>query len=218
MKGCTAQEDGLRARKKRETRRALERAALELVVDNGFEKTTVDDICERAGVSRMTFFNYFPSKAGAIFGHVSKPPTSAELTQRLEEHEEGHYLDALLDILDVLFDTRSDPEIEHLRRQAISQDSSLLFKEQQGTMRLEHDLAEALFNHLTAHPERRMIDDVSVKEEAFMGTSFALYLLRCATFRRVVSQTAKTRPDDIRRYVAAYTQVGGEAGADEAGM
>ncbi|WP_029384736.1 helix-turn-helix domain-containing protein, partial [Streptomyces leeuwenhoekii] len=45
---------GLRERKKRRTRDALLRAALELFTARGYERTTVDDIAEAADVSQRT--------------------------------------------------------------------------------------------------------------------------------------------------------------------
>lgn len=43
------------------THGALVRAAIDLVDERGFEAVTADAVAERAGVSRRTFFNYFPS-------------------------------------------------------------------------------------------------------------------------------------------------------------
>jgi AcrR family transcriptional regulator len=42
-------------------------AAFALFAEQGYEQTTVDQIAERAGVSRMTFFRAFPSKEDVIF-------------------------------------------------------------------------------------------------------------------------------------------------------
>lgn len=56
-----------RAQKKAEVREALVAAADELFVERGFDGTTVDDIAERAGVSRRTFFRYFPTKEAIAF-------------------------------------------------------------------------------------------------------------------------------------------------------
>jgi AcrR family transcriptional regulator len=58
---------GLRERKKAETREALRAAAIRLFLEHDPSAVTVNDICEAAQVSRRTFFNYFESKEAALF-------------------------------------------------------------------------------------------------------------------------------------------------------
>ncbi|UDY36112.1 acyl-CoA-like ligand-binding transcription factor [Dermatobacter hominis] len=57
---------GLRERKRDETRRRIADAAAELASAQGIVETTVEQIVERAGVGRATFFRYFESKELAI--------------------------------------------------------------------------------------------------------------------------------------------------------
>ncbi|MEU6812220.1 TetR family transcriptional regulator [Streptomyces sp. NPDC046831] len=58
---------GLRELKKRRTRDALLRVALELFTTKGYESTTVDEIAEAVEVSQRTFFRYFAGKEDAAF-------------------------------------------------------------------------------------------------------------------------------------------------------
>jgi AcrR family transcriptional regulator len=84
-----ASPDGLRARKKRETRSALAWAAVRLSVERGFANVPVEDIAAGAGVSPRTFNNYFSSKAEAIVArHVDRlRGIAAELCARPPQEE-----------------------------------------------------------------------------------------------------------------------------------
>lgn len=77
---------GLRARKKRETENAIENAAVDLALEVGFDATTVEAICERADISRSTFFNYFPTRETAITGRVVECLRGEEADQILDTH------------------------------------------------------------------------------------------------------------------------------------
>ncbi|MEY9214682.1 TetR/AcrR family transcriptional regulator [Thermobifida halotolerans] len=58
----------LRARKQRQTREAIHRAALRRALEHGIENVTVAEVSAEANVSTRTFFNYFPTKEDAILG------------------------------------------------------------------------------------------------------------------------------------------------------
>ena len=74
----SASPSGIELRKRR-TRRTLTKYARRLTIDHGLHGFTVEQVCELAGVSRRTFFNYFASKEEAIVG----PPDG--LTQAARE-------------------------------------------------------------------------------------------------------------------------------------
>src|SRR5580704_3071965 len=63
--------EGLRARKRRETRQRLAETGLRLFLKQGYEATTLDQIAEAAGVSRRTVFHYFDQKEDILLAWKS---------------------------------------------------------------------------------------------------------------------------------------------------
>lgn len=49
------------------SRERLQKAALDLFTEQGFERTTVGEIAERVGVNKRTFFRHFPDKREVLF-------------------------------------------------------------------------------------------------------------------------------------------------------
>src|ERR1700693_3245712 len=83
-------------RRKRRTRRAIQKAALELFAERGYRETTINDIAERAEVAPRTVTVHFPAKEELLFD--AEPFTLDGLSKRLSErgpHESA--LDALRD-------------------------------------------------------------------------------------------------------------------------
>ena len=62
----------LSGRPRATSRRALEQIALQLFDEQGFDATTVEQISERAGVSRRTFFRYFDTKAAVLWSEFDQ--------------------------------------------------------------------------------------------------------------------------------------------------
>jgi AcrR family transcriptional regulator len=65
-----AEATGLRERTRRAVRAELAELALGLFVQRGYERTTVEDIAAAAGLSKRSFFRYFPTKEDVLFGDV----------------------------------------------------------------------------------------------------------------------------------------------------
>ncbi|MCI3243209.1 MULTISPECIES: TetR/AcrR family transcriptional regulator [Streptomyces] len=59
--------EGLRERKKRQTRQYISDVATGLFVERGFDAVTVAEIAEAADVSVNTVYNYFPAKEDLFF-------------------------------------------------------------------------------------------------------------------------------------------------------
>jgi AcrR family transcriptional regulator len=78
---------GLRERKKQQTRETIERVALKLFAERGFDETTVADIAEAADVSARTIFSYFDSKEEILFCEESS--SFERLKEMLEQRPPG---------------------------------------------------------------------------------------------------------------------------------
>src|SRR5699024_9293374 len=79
---------GLRERKKRERGEARRSAAIDLALQKGDHNVTDEEICERCGVSRRTFFNYYSSKEEALRGRADTA-FDEEDQPAIEEFEAG---------------------------------------------------------------------------------------------------------------------------------
>ncbi|MEV5337960.1 TetR family transcriptional regulator [Streptomyces sp. NPDC052676] len=73
---------GLRERKKIKTREAIRSATYELIREQGYDATTIDQIAERAEVSPSTVFRYFPTKEDIVLTDEYDPLLSADLRAR----------------------------------------------------------------------------------------------------------------------------------------
>lgn len=80
---------GLRARKRAATRAAITTAARTLTAHRGLAGFTIEELCEEVGVSRRTFFNYFPTKEDAILGHLQDEFPGGALADFLSGADHG---------------------------------------------------------------------------------------------------------------------------------
>ena len=103
---------GLRERKKARTRAEIQRQALRLFRERGYEATTVARIAEAAEVSESTFFRYFPTKEDVVLWDEFDPLIFEAFKAQPEESDP---IRALRDAIRAVLVRTSPTEREHLR-------------------------------------------------------------------------------------------------------
>ncbi|MFQ4147535.1 TetR family transcriptional regulator [Arthrobacter sp. LAPM80] len=103
----------LRERNRLDTWALIHNAASLMACEQGMAKTTVEAIADAAGISKRTFFNYFPTKEDAIMG-LQQPTLSEETLAafRMESSEDlfGRTVRLMLTVIRSMFpaESRSD--------------------------------------------------------------------------------------------------------------
>jgi AcrR family transcriptional regulator len=73
---------GLRERKKQKTRDSIQREAMRLIQEQGYEQTTIEQIAAAVEISPSTFFNYFPTKEDVVLYDAYDPVLAKLLLER----------------------------------------------------------------------------------------------------------------------------------------
>ena len=90
--------EGLRERKRRETRQRIAEVGLRLFLANGYQGTTLDAVAAEAGISRRTFFSYFKSKDDIVlFWQAAN--WAGVLSDLLKASPDARPLDAVRDVM-----------------------------------------------------------------------------------------------------------------------
>jgi AcrR family transcriptional regulator len=85
---------GLRESKKLRTRQEIADRAMQLFAQRGFDRVTVAEVADAAGVSEKTVYNYFPTKEDLFFDEV--PAREAALVAAVKGRRQGESILAAL--------------------------------------------------------------------------------------------------------------------------
>ena len=177
--------ESLRERKRRETRAAIERSAITLVDELGYENVTVAMIAERAVVSQGTFFNDWPPQDAAIvgLGPLDLDPQAVHAAyDRLAPAAPYHATLSLF--LEVVRELDWTSDIAAMRGRLVAQTPVLMRLFLDGTFAFVADFRSMLASYLEGHPERRTCsDELTAAEEASLVVSEALEAAKFALAR-----------------------------------
>jgi AcrR family transcriptional regulator len=140
---------GLRERKKQHTRETIERVALELFAERGYDATTLAEIAEAADISPRTIFGYFQSKEDILF--CEEPAYIEKVRDALQQRPAGATtVDALRDFISSM----PPPDDQTmLRKQVVAANPDLQMKLRAHIGLLEDVLSESIAQDLGAGPD-----------------------------------------------------------------
>lgn len=146
-----------------DARGRLEKAALELYAERGYERTTVAEIAERAGLTERTFFRHYADKREVLFGG------SADLFDVLGEAaasapEDASPFGVVSAVLDVVADCFPEERRPHSRRRQAVIDAHPELREREliKLARLSADLSAALRARGVAGPTAELAAETGV--------------------------------------------------------
>jgi AcrR family transcriptional regulator len=156
-------------------RERLERAALALFAENGYDATTVAQIADRAGLTKSTFFRHFADKREVLFGgqEVLTEAFTRAIGAAPPSATAADCLTAALEAVEVVF-TPQRHEFALQRRDVIAAHSELQERELLKMARLGLATADAL--------RARGTDDITARLAAELGMlAFSTAFARWAT-------------------------------------
>ena len=107
---------------KEKTKIKILKSAVDLIIEKGFENTTLREIAKEAGVSNPTIYNYFPSKEKLLFGYIEqKHKEAVEILESIEDFNTY----TLREQLQTLIDTELELYLED--REFVQQIADMVF-------------------------------------------------------------------------------------------
>lgn len=180
---------GLRARKRAAARSEIERTAVAMVLERGYDNVTVDMICAACMVSQRTFFNYFGSKEGVFLGLPPAQMRDAVARGFVPDHGTPVVLSLAAAVVSALVAGQPDPELAGRRMKAIMASPELFAKQNEWMADHEKQLTDLVMERYAAAGLRRSEADLAA--EAGMVVGLALGVVR------VVLQQNHLEHDDV---------------------
>jgi AcrR family transcriptional regulator len=94
---------GLREKRKQETRKAIQDAAVKLFTEKSFEKTSIEDIAKEAGIGKTTVYGYFSTKEEIFINYCDDELDQAFANLQSNDCSEKRLLDRLVDFFMLKF-------------------------------------------------------------------------------------------------------------------
>ena len=180
-----------------DARGRLERAALELYRERGFEQTTVAEIAARAGLTERTFFRHFADKREVLFGGAGalQDLLVSTLAGAPESAAPIDAVTAAFEAAAVLLEDRRD--YSGLRQAIIAANAELQERELVKLATLSAALAGTLRQRGVAEPAASLAAEAGV---AIFKVAFARWV--SGTNQRAFAQVIRDSLDELKALTA----------------
>lgn len=182
------QDEGVRERKRRETRARIAETGLKLFLQHGYDATTLDAMADAAGISRRTFFAYFSSKEDVLLSLNDSGFRKALRPTLLEQPRDQSPIDAAQACFLKLvsqYENKSSIQMDKLLRST----ESLRARKEASFITMESDLLEGMC---------AMWPDPARRAELAMASAVSMSALRLAL--------EEWRRDNAKRSLALHIE------------
>ena len=155
--------EGLRARKRRATENAIELAGTALAIELGVEDVTVETICDQAGISRSTFFNYFSSRDHAIMGRAIVIPDGAEALAVLDRSPEDLPLGIFRLVFTAIGHSKVNADVARRRARLVRDQPAAARMLLSALLESSLQLTATAATWLALHPEHAKLDSPEIE-------------------------------------------------------
>lgn len=185
---------------------AVPPAALDLLISQGFDATSVDELAAAAGISRSTFFRRFGSKENMVFADQEMIITHVQTTLAASSVDA---ISTLIDAAHVVFDQYTvNPEGAQLRHKLLSSVPSLRERELVSTHRYER----AFYDFLA----RRNLANTASEKSLCLGVSAGLVAIHNDHLRTWIKDPNSTDRSklahDVRLFLERFADLLGADG------
>lgn len=187
---------------------AVPPAALDLLISQGFDATSVDELATAAGISRSTFFRRFGSKENMVFADQEMIITHVQTTLAASSVDA---ISTLIDAAHVVFDQYTvNPEGAQLRHKLLASVPSLRERELVSTHRYER----AFYDFLA----RRGLATSATDKSLCLGVSAGLVAIHNDHLRSWIKDPSSTDRSklahDVRLFLSRFADLLDSEGSD----
>lgn len=164
-----------KSKKAQQTSLRIQMAAVDLVIKNGIDGTTVEQICQKAEVSERTFFNHFKTKELAVIGD-DVPQIDEKLARAFLVAPPGDIFTESLQLISMMSPESSLPALMFKRLEMMTKHPELFALNLSKLMNVRAEHMELIYLRLRRNAPEGMGEEELRRSAALISEIAASYL------------------------------------------